>query len=159
MIAFDVLGMPAPKGSARAILIRGKARLLASGSTANQRAQAAWVKAVQEATRAALGERTDPLYPTGVPLEITFVFRLPRPKAHYGAKGLKPSAPLWHMQYPDADKLLRTTLDALTGLLYADDAQVPSPLPHKQWCEPGREGCGITVRRLDVALHQGALAL
>jgi len=36
------------------------------------------------------------------PVAISMCFSLPRPKSHFGAKGLKPSAPLHHSGKPDA---------------------------------------------------------
>lgn len=153
MIAFDVAGMPAPKGSMRAIVRGRRAILVPGGSDANQRALAAWKQAIQEITRSALGV-TDgaPLY-VARPLEVHMHFRLPRPKGHYGtgrkAGCLLPGAPHHHIQKPDGDKLSRSVLDALTGLLYDDDARVVSAPPYKAWCHPGSEGCTITVRVLD----------
>ena len=54
------------------------------------------------------------------PLGMTVVFTLPKPL----------SAPkrrrTWPCRRPDLDKLLRSTLDALTGEVFADDAQIVS---------------------------------
>ena len=41
---------------------------------------------------------------------------------------------------PDADKLLRCTLDALTGIAYRDDAQVIAPHPTKLYANDGQPG-------------------
>ena len=76
---------------------------------------------------------------TGVPLirgpvSMSVVFLFQRPKGHYGAKGLKPSAPRFHMVKPDGSKLLRSTEDALSKLLYEDDARIVMGTFHKRYC-------------------------
>jgi crossover junction endodeoxyribonuclease RusA len=76
---------------------------------------------------------------TGVPLmrgpvSLSVVFLFQRPKGHYGAKGLKPSAPRFHMVRPDLSKVLRSTEDALTGVLYDDDARIVSTTMLKRYC-------------------------
>lgn len=62
-----------------------------------------------------------------VALEVTFT--LPRPKAHYrtgrNSHLLRDNAPHRPDRLPDLDKLLRSTMDALTAAgVWADDAQV-----------------------------------
>ena len=61
-----------------------------------------------------------------VALDLTFYF--PRPKSHYGrrlgAPYLKDDAPVYKSNKPDADKIARAALDALTCVAYVDDAQV-----------------------------------
>jgi crossover junction endodeoxyribonuclease RusA len=106
-----VSGTPAPKGSARAMLIGGRARLIASSSGRNETAQSRWSKAVREA---ALDQ---PEAYAATPLQVRIVFRVERPRGHYGsgrnAGKLKPSAPARPATKPDLDKLVRCTLDAL----------------------------------------------
>lgn len=64
--------------------------------------------------------------PTRLPVEIGITFVFVRPKSHYTSKGeLRAGAPT-HPGKPDIDKLCRAVLDALTGILYHDDAQVVS---------------------------------
>lgn len=62
--------------------------------------------------------------PTRNPVYVSASFFLPRPKSHFGAKGLKSSAPFIHTVKPDQDKLARALNDALTGAVFADDSQV-----------------------------------
>ena len=56
---------------------------------------------------------------------------MPRPKGHYrtgkNALILRKNAPEHPTTKPDATKLLRSTEDALTGILWKDDAQI--------WCQ------------------------
>jgi crossover junction endodeoxyribonuclease RusA len=137
VITLDILGTPAPKGSARAMNIGGRARLIASSSGANAKAQKAWVKAIQAAARA------ESVIPGAVCVSVTF--RLARPKGHYGKRGLRASAPLHPTVHPDADKLARCCLDALTGLAFEDDSRIVSLYVGKTYAVPGREGAKITV--------------
>lgn len=66
----------------------------------------------------------DPL--TGA-LDVDFAFTMKRPKNHYRTNGqLKGWAPLYHTSMPDRTKLMRSTEDALTGIIWKDDSQVCS---------------------------------
>lgn len=72
-----------------------------------------------------------PLAPQHVPVRATITWTLRKP----------PSAPksrIWPSRKPDADKLLRATLDALTGILWHDDAQVVEVRAAKQYGAPER---------------------
>lgn len=66
--------------------------------------------------------------PTEQPVSLTVRFVMRRPKDHYGtgknAGTLKPGAPEWHTSKPDSTKLLRCLEDALTGIIWKDDAQI-----------------------------------
>lgn len=82
-------------------------------------------------------------------LSLAVSFRFLRPKSHYrtGANAdsrrpwhlLRASAPGYHTQRPDATKLLRALEDALTGILWRDDAQVVRQACSKEWVadQPG----------------------
>ncbi|MCA9817082.1 MAG: RusA family crossover junction endodeoxyribonuclease [Cyanobacteria bacterium HKST-UBA01] len=62
------------------------------------------------------------------PVRMQYIFVFPRPKSHYGtgknADKLKVNAPYWHTTKPDLTKIIRSTEDALTGIVYKDDSQV-----------------------------------
>lgn len=76
-------------------------------------------------------------------LEVIFVLK--RPKNHFNSKQkLKDSAPLYHCKKPDATKLLRSTEDALTGILWKDDAQICRQTVEKIYGD--KTGAYITVR-------------
>lgn len=142
MITLDVLGTPAPKGSARAMNIAGRARLIASSSNANAKAQKAWANAI---TTAALYAGLGCKEPFPGPVWVSITFRMARPKGHYGKRGLLNSAPMHPCVYPDVDKLARCTLDALTRLVFEDDSRIVSLYVGKQYAVPGREGAKIAV--------------
>ncbi len=75
------------------------------------------------------------------PLEISVVFFLPRPKS------LAKSYTGPHLKKPDVDKLLRSTLDALTGVVWKDDSQVVSVTAGKRYAGLNEEPrVVITVR-------------
>ena len=104
-VEFRVDGPPAPKGSARAVKSKstGKAVLLMGSDAKSGRRLKSWATAVAWAARAAWrGE------PARGAVHLTIFFWMP-------GKSTRP---------PDLDKLQRTILDALTGIVYVDDAQV-----------------------------------
>jgi hypothetical protein len=71
-------------------------------------------------------------------LRATFVF--PRPKSHFGtgrnAGKLKPSAPALVTTRPDLDKLVRAIGDALTGVVFSDDAHLAVVHAEKHYGSP-----------------------
>ena len=70
------------------------------------------------------------------PLRLSITFGLPRPKGHYGKKGIRASAPAFPATRPDATKLLRCTEDALTESgIWRDDAQVVEQHAFKVYSE------------------------
>ena len=131
-IGFRVTGQPAPKGSARAVIDRrtGKARLLASASRSNERAQTSWAAQVGWAAKAA--HRAAP-WTGAIGLEVTFF--VARPKSVTRA--------LPEVK-PDGDKLLRATADALTGILFVDDGQVTDWIARKRYAT-AEEPCGAWI--------------
>ncbi len=74
-------------------------------------------------------------------LKCTAVFVMQRPKSHYGTgknvNVLKPNAPKYHTSRPDSTKLFRSTEDALTGIIWADDGQVMQSVEKIYGDEPG----------------------
>ena len=110
-ITFTVAGMaPAPQGSKRHV---GNGRMIESCKTVTP-----WRILVAQAAVASGAQLIRG------PLSMSAVFLFTRPRGHYGAKGLKPSAPRWHSVKPDGSKLLRSTEDALSGVLFEDDARI-----------------------------------
>jgi crossover junction endodeoxyribonuclease RusA len=138
VISLDVLGIPAPKGSGRAMLIAGRARYIASSSGANAKKQAAWLRAIQAAAHGCL--------PIDGPVAVVITFRMPRPQGHYTKRGeLREAAPLHPAVAPDVDKLIRLVFDALTGLAFGDDSRVVAVTASKIYAVPGRSGALIAV--------------
>lgn len=108
MISFFVPGLPAPQGSKRAFVVAGKACLVESSKQC---------KPWRDSVRAAALEAMAGHAPFEGPLRLDVVFVLPRP--HLVPKDRKG----WPCGRPDRDKLLRSTCDGLTGVLYLDDSQ------------------------------------
>jgi len=71
------------------------------------------------------------------PLMLHVQFWLQRPKSHYRtgkfSEMLKLGAPKWPTKKPDATKLLRAIEDALTGVLWVDDAQIVTQVVQKTY--------------------------
>jgi Holliday junction resolvase RusA-like endonuclease len=105
----------------------------------------AWRNVVSAVAKKAMnGQR-----PIEGPVWIKTVFHLKRPKNHYRTGKfshlLRDDAP----KYPinkgtgDADKHLRSVLDALTDIVYVDDCQVVYPVSPKIYAET--EGVHVTL--------------
>ena len=132
---FIITGItPAPQGSKRHV---GGGRMVESSAKVRP-----WREAVrQEALATGLPITAQPVF-----LRLSFTFA--RPKGHRNAKGqLRPSAPVDHITRPDLDKLCRSTLDGLTGVLFCDDSQVAFMVASKAYALPGElEGCTIEIK-------------
>jgi crossover junction endodeoxyribonuclease RusA len=116
VLEFVVAGIPAPQGSKRAFVRGGRVSLVESCARVKPYRALVSLAASQARTEA----------PTQQPVGIAIAFVFVRPKSHYTSKGeLRAGAPT-HPGKPDIDKLCRAVLDALTGILYHDDAQVVS---------------------------------
>lgn len=119
-VKFTVYGRPEPRGSKRAFIVNGRARI----TDANKRS-AGWMQEVAKAAIFAVQEAgmQQPAF-TG-PVTLHLHFELVRPKSHFRSNGeLKTNAPIWHASKPDATKLTRAVEDAMTGILWRDDSQV-----------------------------------
>jgi crossover junction endodeoxyribonuclease RusA len=129
---FIVLGEPQPQGSKTV----GRTRAGGSFVREDNPATAPWRQAVAAAALKAIDEQ--PLWTGPLRLVATFVFR--RPASHFGtgrnAGRLKPSSPLYVRGRPDVDKLLRAVGDALTGIVWRDDAQLVIVHAEKHYGEP-----------------------
>jgi Holliday junction resolvase RusA-like endonuclease len=81
------------------------------------------------------------------PVAISMCFSLPRPKSHFGAKGLKASAPVHHSGKPDVDNLAKLVMDQITrsGKVWRDDSQVVSLRVEKLWASGNESGCSVLI--------------
>ena len=124
MIVVEVRGLPAPQGSKRHV---GGGRMVESS-----KAVGPWREAVRAETQRVMYSMV-PLYG---PLWVTLRFALPRPKGHQGARGVRPSAPVWPAVRPDIDKLARAALDGLVaGGAIPDDSRVCRLEVEKEYAE------------------------
>ncbi len=144
-VTFDILGTPAPKGSNRAMLRGGRAVFVPGGSKVNQSALTSWADSVRSAVSLCVSGQTGPLF-AHVSLAVAITFRLKRPGGHWAkCGGLKPSAPLTPAVKPDLDKLIRSTLDALSGEVFDDDSRISLISASKEYAQPGHEGATVRV--------------
>lgn|SRR5215471_206026 len=138
-------GLPVPQGSKRAISSKGRTFLVDD----NKDNLKPWR---QEIAGLAIEEMQGD-GPWSGPVSVRVMFFLPRPRGHFG-KGrneeqLRPSAPIAPHVKPDVDKLARAILDALTGTVFHDDAQVVDLNCSKVYADDWRHpGAMIEVRRV-----------
>lgn len=126
MIAFFVPGIPKPGGSKRGFYNPKSRRVII---TEDCKKSADWKSVVAYTARQKYAE-----VPIAGPLILTMEFVFPRPKSHFNSKGnLKPSAPFYHTIKPDATKVVRSTEDALKGILWWDDSQVAKQIVVKRY--------------------------
>lgn len=118
-ISITVYGQPAPQGSKRHV---GNGVMIESSKKVKP-----WRADVKAAATAAV-DLLDGWTPLDGPLSVSMTFAFLRPKSHYGtgrnAGVVKASAPMRPAGIPDLSKLIRSTEDALTKLVWADDARV-----------------------------------
>jgi Holliday junction resolvase RusA-like endonuclease len=95
--------------------------------------------------------RRDKWLPTLHAVSVSINFAMPRPKSHFGAKGLKPSAPQFHAGKPDVDNLAKLPLDQITksGRVWRDDSQVVSLRCDKFWAVGNEHGCSVSISTLE----------
>ena len=123
-IEFVAKGTPVPQGSHSVKMVRGKPILIdradmqtktqPSGRLTRWRTIVGWA-----ARRAMEGRRP---FACAVALDVEFVIK--RPSSHYTSKGALTSSAPPYPGKPDLSKLIRAVEDAMTGIVYADDAQV-----------------------------------
>jgi Holliday junction resolvase RusA-like endonuclease len=150
-LEFTVRGLPVPQGSGRSFVAGGKAVHVTTSSPL-----LAWRGAIAKDARDAVGGR--PLL-TG-PVGLTLAFRpAVRPASHYlpansrrPVRVLRPDAPVYHTGRPDADKLGRAAMDALTAVAFDDDCRVADLRITKRWPDDGEApGVDVRVRPLEEA--------
>jgi Holliday junction resolvase RusA-like endonuclease len=144
MIAFTVYGKPEPAGSKRAFVKGGRAVVVDDNPKGRP-----WMNAISSEAARAMMEQADPerpgdpapeLFSGALSLDLRFYMR--RPQSHFGtgrnAGRLKDTAPRFHTTRPDSTKLTRAVEDALTGVVWRDDAQVSTQVIAKLYGEPER---------------------
>jgi Holliday junction resolvase RusA-like endonuclease len=133
-IQFTVYGHPEPGGSKRAFVHPHTRRIIVTDANRNA---APWKGIVAAAAAQAINQ---PLL-TG-PVHVTMNFYRPRLASHFGtgrnSGTLKATAPAFPTARPDVLKLARAVEDALTGIVWHDDAQIVQEILGKHWGEPAR---------------------
>lgn len=137
-IEINVRGLPIAQGSSKGFVVNGRAVI-----TSASKGLKPWRSVIAgQAQDAVLG-----LAPLDEPIAVDMQFRFPRPKAHFGKRGLKPTAPK-HLcaKGKDLDKLLRAVCDALTKVVWRDDRLVCRASCEKTYADEAHPpGVSVTV--------------
>lgn len=146
IVQFFVPGIPKPGGSKRGIPFQRKGgglgvRVIDSGGQSTKD----WRACVALAAHEAMGDR--PVHNGPCCVEVEFV--MPRPKGHFRKNGdvFPKYADYRHRTKPDVTKLWRSTEDALTGVVWADDAAIDQQDVCKRYAAPG-ETSGARIKVL-----------
>ena len=136
-LTFFCAGVAKPAGSKRGFFIPKLKRVVIVDANPNSKD---WKTDVRHAAQEA---NIEGLLWEG-PLEVRFCFGIMRPKSHYrtgkNSTLLRDSSPKFPSSKPDALKLARGVEDALTGVIYSDDAQIVTETILKRWAaSPGVE--------------------
>jgi Holliday junction resolvase RusA-like endonuclease len=157
MLVVDVVGLPAPQGSKSGFYNKATGRVQMVESSKKVKP---WR---QDVVASALNVKAETGWaaPAG-PVEVQIVFHMPRPKYHFGSGArahlLKPGAPVYVDKKPDIDKLVRSTLDALTSAdVLRDDAQVGRLVIDEVYAN-GPTGARITITPLMAHMDSVAAA-
>lgn len=130
-VRFDVRGRAQPAGSKRPFKRKDGSLGVRDANDASRE----WKNLV--ADKAVETMRGQPKLEGSLAMLLTFY--VVRPKSHYGtgrnAHLLKESAPAFPSTRPDTLKLTRAVEDALTGIVYRDDAQIAMQLSIRRYAE------------------------
>lgn len=133
-----VEGEPFPQGSKTAINIGGKCRVIESKGTGNAKHKK-WRKTVaDEATKIA---QSNGWMALDGPIGVTLTFHMHKPPS-------RPKGDVLVYVKPDLDKLCRSVLDSITGVLIVEDSRVSELNSKKVYALDGRSGVEITIRQL-----------
>lgn len=154
VLEFVVRGVAVPKGSGRAYTYQRRAEkgggIGARVDHDNPKTKG-WQREI--ALAAHVARATAKCQPFDGPVFVAAVFYLPRPKGLLTTRTASLAIP--HTKKPDTDKLGRSLLDALTGVAWADDAQVTDLLIRKRYC--GATDAPRAVVRVRSAHAEGGL--
>lgn len=124
VLSFFAPGVPAPGGSKKAFVSASTGKMVVLDDCQRNKpwrqvvAGAAWEAMIVVGLRCPL---TDPLV-------VSFEFVFPRPSTHFSrgrhSSRVKLSAPSYPTTRPDLSKTIRSSEDALTGVVWKDDAQI-----------------------------------
>ncbi|HEX4683627.1 MAG TPA: RusA family crossover junction endodeoxyribonuclease [Gemmatimonadaceae bacterium] len=139
-LTFTVFGIAQTKGSTRAFVPKGWTRPIITNTNRNAKS---WEALVAEAANRALTGRGQLFHGA---IELAIAFYLPRPKSLPRTKTVP------HIKAPDVDKLARCCVDALSGVVFRDDAQVTELIVSKQYAAIGESPRAIvTIEPLSAA--------
>jgi crossover junction endodeoxyribonuclease RusA len=124
-LEFQVIGVAQSMGSKRAFTPKGWRRPIITDSNRNLKS---WQSLVADGASRAIQQQAAWAILDG-PVRLTLAFYLPRPKSLAKRQ-------VAHIKAPDCSKLIRSTEDALSGIVYRDDAQVVEIVAGKFYAGP-----------------------
>ena len=127
-LSFTAHGIPVPQGSARAVYLKNVKRAVLFHDKKDS--LVSWRTLVADAAVKAMNGRA--IFDD--PIQVCATFVLPRPPS-IPKKRLHPD------RKPDLDKLVRAIGDALTGVVYTDDARICAWHVDKRYGAPA----GVTI--------------
>ena len=143
-LQFFVAGIAKPAGSKRGFFIQKIKRVVIVDDCAKSRDWKTDVK--HEAQRIYHGPIWD------CPICVRFTFYITRPKGHFGTgknhAAIKASAPQFPTSKPDLLKLARGVEDAITGVVWVDDALIVREVLEKKYAD-GQPGVGVEIKEAD----------
>jgi len=139
-ITLRIPGKPQPGGSKRTFTPKGWDRAIVVD--ANPKAKD-WKRTVQVFAAEAMTWKL-----LEGPLRVSMTFLVARPKGHIGKHGVKPKAPTYPTTKPDLLKLARSTEDALTGIVWRDDARIVTEILQKRYASDGKTGAIVEIEEL-----------
>lgn len=142
-ISFFISGVAKPAGSKRGFFIPKLKRVVITDANPNSRDWKTDVK------HAAIEHYQGPLL--DCPIKLRLTFHVMRPKSHYrsgkNAALLKDGAPKFPTSKPDVLKLARGVEDALTSVIWKDDAQIVDEHLWKKYSD--RPGVLVEISEAD----------
>ena len=133
LVTFTCAGHPVTQGSKRAFVRNGRPILVES---AGDRLKL-WRHVIATSAQQAIPD-TGPL---DGPLQVHLFFRLTKPASHPKRKRTWPIG----ARSLDVDKAARAALDAMTAVVYRDDAQVVRLVVEKDWADGRGPGVEVVV--------------
>lgn len=134
IVDFLAPGLPQTKGSTKAFIRRRGGKPFAVITNDNEKNDG-WAYLVSYFATQCMAGRP----PIDGPVHVTLTFLLPRPQDHFGtgrnAGRLRPSASPKPDVKPDLDKMQRSIFDALSRIVYRDDACVTTAVIMKRYAE------------------------
>jgi Holliday junction resolvase RusA-like endonuclease len=134
LVEFFVSGSPKGQPRPRAFARGGKARVYDPGTAEGWKGQIAL---------AAKGHLPPEPIETAVGVQLDFY--LPRPKGHFGRKGLLASAPPYPLGKPDLDNLAKAVLDALVVIGFLRDDRLVRRLSISKHYAEAALGCHVRI--------------
>ena len=139
-IQFLVYGTPTPQGSMKAFAFQQGDQLRARITHASKKVLP-YRHAIAQVAAIRKQETGFELIPRNVGVILRVSFHLARPKS-------LPKKQEAHTKRPDLDKMVRSCLDALTGILWTDDSQVVCLVATKRYGSPERTEITLETEEL-----------